>query len=401
MKVLVVSSKYHPEYSGSGFRAHNMHKRFRSKFATDFDVVASSLEACGVKRYTYEHVDVVRISGVVTIVKFKGVLQKVAIWFNFPFEIFRCWKFIHGRIDRYDVLHTFGNSWSVGFFTWYFARHNKSVIRELCNDIPSPYYPKRFEKLIRPVFQKDNAIMVAISPLLERMALSYGVKHIWQRPNPIEEEKFYPRSKGERARLRFELTKFRSDDIVMVSVANFSQRKNQIFLLKVLSLLPSRYKLVLAGVMHNDIEGGRRGRGVMSSIKYVQTIQEFIDRHGLKDRVQISTGFVKNPQEYMALSDIYLFPSIHEGLGTPILESQACGIPIVANYLPGITDVWIKNNIGGYVCELDAKLWSTAIVKVLEIQSSILHMNSNYILSKAGSRVIDQKYIDIFRELST
>jgi len=187
----------------------------------------------------------------------------------------------------------------------------------------------------------------------------------------------------------------------MVSVANFSQRKNQIFLLKVLSLLPSRYKLVLAGVMHNDIEGGRRGRGVMSSIKYVQTIQEFIDRHGLKDRVQISTGFVKNPQEYMALSDIYLFPSIHEGLGTPILESQACGIPIVANYLPGITDVWIKNNIGGYVCELDAKLWSTAIVKVLEIQSSILHMNSNYILSKAGSRVIDQKYIDIFRELST
>ena len=43
MKVLLVSSKYQPEYSGSGFRAHHLYLRLSSKFNINYDVVCNSL----------------------------------------------------------------------------------------------------------------------------------------------------------------------------------------------------------------------------------------------------------------------------------------------------------------------------------------------------------------------
>ena len=87
MKILVISSKYFPEYSGSGHRAHATFKRLRSKFNLDFDVVSSSLEKSGVKKFIYEKTDVTRISGLIPAAKFKGVAQKIILWVNFPFEI--------------------------------------------------------------------------------------------------------------------------------------------------------------------------------------------------------------------------------------------------------------------------------------------------------------------------
>ena len=36
----------------------------------------------------------------------------------------------------------------------------------------------------------------------------------------------------------------------------------------------------------------------------------------------------------MMLSDIFLFPSLSEGLGTPVIELATCGIPVLANLIP-------------------------------------------------------------------
>jgi glycosyltransferase involved in cell wall biosynthesis len=399
MKILVVSSKYYPEYSGSGFRAHNSYKRFREKFSISSDVVSSSLEKTGVKKYHYDNVIILRISGIFPHIEFLWFIKKIIIWLNLPFEVFHCWLFIKRRINNYDLLHTFGNSWSVGFMTWYFARFNKPIIRELCNDVPSPYYPKRFQRLIRPIFQKNNVLVVAISPKLQDMAKNHGVKNIWHRPNPVDEKTFFVRNTDIKKQLRRDMCKFDDNDIVMSSVANFSQRKNQLFLIKLLRKLPNKYKLILAGVVQNDFEGGRSGRNFLPSEDYVNLIKNYIEKYDLSDRVQLNFEFIQNPAEYMSLSDVYLFPSIHEGLGTPILEAQACGIPILANDLPGISDYWIKEGIGGYSVQLSSDLWVKKIMLTTEIKKDVLVNNSNYILSKASSNIVDKEYFDIFNKL--
>ena len=61
---------------------------------------------------------------------------------------------------------------------------------------------------------------------------------------------------------------------------------------------------------------------------------------------------------------MFLFPSKAEGLGTPLLESQACGVPVISNFIKDITDTMIVNDIGGYFLELDAKKWALAIQKL-------------------------------------
>jgi glycosyltransferase involved in cell wall biosynthesis len=394
MRVLLASSKYQPEYSGSGFRAHNTYKRLAQKFNIDYDVLASSLENTGIYQYQYEEIEVLRIGGILKVVGFKGLLRKVVVWLNMPFEIFRTWLFIRSRISNYDLLHTFGDSWSIGFLTWYFSVRNKPIMRELCNDIPTPFYPAPFKKWIKPIFQKDNVMIVAISPMLETLAKKQGTKNVWQRPNPINENKFNLKLRKEKYQLREKLTKFSKNDIVLSSIANFSDRKNQLFLLKVLNTLPTKYKLILVGGIHNDNEGGKAN---ISSNDYIETIKQYIDKKKLDSRVQIKTKFINNPQEYMALSDVYCFPSKHEGLGTPILESQACGIPIVSNKLKGITDKWIKE--GGKICVLDEDIWARKVQQAEKIAVEILGRNAIGLLEVASCEVIDQQYYFHFKKL--
>ena len=55
MKILLVSSKYHPEYSGSGLRAHNTYKRLKKNYKIEFNVLSNSIALNGNKIiYTME-----------------------------------------------------------------------------------------------------------------------------------------------------------------------------------------------------------------------------------------------------------------------------------------------------------------------------------------------------------
>jgi len=387
-RILVVSSKFYPEYSGSGLRAHRTYKRLKKKYRIDFDVVSSSLQYTGYKKYMYGELFIYRISGLLKVWGFSGILRKIVIWINLPFEIFFAWVFIRQRIKNYDLIHTFGDSWTVGFLTWYFSKKKKPVIRELCNESPSPFFPKRFARFMKPIFLNNNkSKIVAISPKLEVMAKKFDVQSVWQRPNPVNAIEYSLSNKSNKYTLRKKLTKFTDTDVILLNIAMFWRNKNQRFLIKLLSSLEDKYKLILIGVVKEEREN------------YYQQVISDIKKFSLEDRVEIIPNFVKNPYDYMSLADVYLFPSKHEGLGTTILESQACGTPVLSNQLPGITDTWIKNGSGGYSCKLEPELWAEKILETLSIPEEILNKNSDYILSKSNSDLIDTGYMDIFEKL--
>ena len=75
MKILVVTSKYQPEYSGSGLRASNTYSRLNEKYKIQYDVITSSLEYRGIVDYVYENKRVVRIAGYFKVVKFTPKLS--------------------------------------------------------------------------------------------------------------------------------------------------------------------------------------------------------------------------------------------------------------------------------------------------------------------------------------
>ena len=386
MKILVVSSKFQPEYSGSGLRAHKTYQRLRRKYNLDYDILSNSIIYKGNKNYTIDGVKVIRISSPFRIPHKKSIFRIIIILLGIFWEVFYSWKFIRKNIDNYSLLHTFGNTWAIGFLTMYFSKKNKPIIRELCNDMNNPLYPREIQNYIKSIFTKNNTLMVAISKRLEIVAKKFSVKNIWQRPNPVDENQFFVDYK-KKYFLRKKLTKFSENDIVLNLVANFIDRKNQLFALDVLNLLPKKFKLILAGPLKKE------------NSLYFEALEKKIVNLGLNNRIEIQTGFVDNFDEYLKCSDVFLFPSKAEGLGTPLLESQACGVPVVSSYIRNITDHVIKENRGGYFLDLDANRWAEAVQKALEIPDEVLIDNAKNICNICSSKKIDYEYFKKINEL--
>jgi glycosyltransferase involved in cell wall biosynthesis len=65
-----------------------------------------------------------------------------------------------------------------------------------------------------------------------------------------------------------------------------------------------------------------------------------VRRLGLEDRV-LFPGYVPTEDKSALLSgaQAFLFPSLHEGFGLPVLEAQACGCPVVASTSSSLPEV--------------------------------------------------------------
>jgi glycosyltransferase involved in cell wall biosynthesis len=63
---------------------------------------------------------------------------------------------------------------------------------------------------------------------------------------------------------------------------------------------------------------------------------------------------------YIKAADIFVAPSVEEGLGTPLLEAQACGLPVIANRdVPAFHDSIEESDIG-FLRPLAAGEWAEA-----------------------------------------
>lgn len=58
-------------------------------------------------------------------------------------------------------------------------------------------------------------------------------------------------------------------------------------------------------------------------------------------------GEVDNPLPYYQISDVYIFPSRHEGLPTTLMEAMSCGLTSVVSDIGGCEDL-VENGVSGY-----------------------------------------------------
>ncbi len=75
---------------------------------------------------------------------------------------------------------------------------------------------------------------------------------------------------------------------------------------------------------------------------------------------------VANTSEVLREIDIFVLPSLDEGLGLSILEAQACGIPVVASRVGGIPSIVKNNQTGLLVPPGDVDALSGAILKLMD-----------------------------------
>jgi glycosyltransferase involved in cell wall biosynthesis len=83
-----------------------------------------------------------------------------------------------------------------------------------------------------------------------------------------------------------------------------------------------------------------------------QQIADFLDHHGLHERVEI-TGPLPHQQMVQALQrlDVYLNTSYQEGMPNGILEAMACALPVVATDADGISQL-VVDGVTGCLCKM-------------------------------------------------
>lgn len=64
-------------------------------------------------------------------------------------------------------------------------------------------------------------------------------------------------------------------------------------------------------------------------------LQKLINEYQLNSRVHL-TGFVENALEYVKAFDIWVMPSLQEGLGLALLEGMTASLPIIASDVPAM-----------------------------------------------------------------
>jgi glycosyltransferase involved in cell wall biosynthesis len=76
-------------------------------------------------------------------------------------------------------------------------------------------------------------------------------------------------------------------------------------------------------------------------------LRELADRNSLKDRVKF-LGWRDDVNEIMSLFDIFVLPSLNEGMGRVLVEAMAAGRPVIASKVGGIPDL-IKDGQNGFL----------------------------------------------------
>lgn len=138
----------------------------------------------------------------------------------------------------------------------------------------------------------------------------------------------------------------------LLFVGTIEERKNVITLLKAFKKLKNYKDLQLVLV-------GKPGYGFSKVDKY-------LENNHFRDDV-ILTGYVTE-KDLIALYDlasIFIYPSLYEGFGIPLVEAMARGVPIVASKIPSTEEVASQAAIY-YNDPLDYKALAKKVLELLE-----------------------------------
>ena len=149
--------------------------------------------------------------------------------------------------------------------------------------------------------------------------------------NGVDLERFSPRNRNEMR------DKLKLNSFTLISVGHFIERKGHHLIIEALEQLPDVTLILI-------------GDGPMD--KQLRTLVAF---HQLDDRV-IFTGAIKQEQlaDYYSAADCMVLASSREGWANVLLESMACGTPVVATAVSGTPEVVLNETAGQLINDRSA-----------------------------------------------
>jgi glycosyltransferase involved in cell wall biosynthesis len=161
--------------------------------------------------------------------------------------------------------------------------------------------------------------------------------------------------------------KYGLPDKYLLNIGTIEERKNALLIVKALSLIPEKLRipLVIAG----------------KATAYTDVIKAFVAKNNLGHWVKFihNASFVDFPGLYQG-SEVFIYPSLFEGFGIPIIEAIESGVPVITSKGSPFTDAAGKHGI--FIDPDDADALATEILRVTQdvnLRKTILNESSRHI----------------------
>lgn len=172
-----------------------------------------------------------------------------------------------------------------------------------------------------------------------------------------------------------------SDATMLLSVGELNYNKN--------------HETVIRSIANLDVYYVIAGKGELKD-----HLESVINELELKERVKL-LGFRNDVAELYQVSDVYILPSIREGLNVSIMEAMATGKPVICGNIRGNTDL-IGDNEGGFLCEPKDTLAFKKSIKLLSEDKKLsakLGKRNKEFIKNFDINVVLQQMEKIYKEI--
>ncbi len=369
-KILIFSLVYYPRHIGGAEVAVKEITDRIKKEECEFHLLTLRLDRSLPKEERVGNVMVYRLGWAGDLSTSPDSLPK-PLHFNkylFPFLAFFKAMSLH-REHRFNALWSIMANYA-GFGALFFKLFNMDVrfILTLQEGDPIDYIKRRVRfvyPLFKMIFTHADCIQ-AISTYLAQFARDMGARvEPIVIPNGVDIEHFTQTFDDARLRdVALSIGKER-DDIVVITTSRLVVKNAVHDIIAALPHLPERVKLLILGTGYE--EGNLRA---------------LAQRLGVENRV-IFLGYVphRDMPAYLKVSDVFVRPSLSEGLGNSFIEAMAAGVPVVATRVGGIPD-FLTDKVTGLFCSVSDPVDVARKIEVFlrdrmlrdEIVDTALHM---------------------------
>ena len=152
---------------------------------------------------------------------------------------------------------------------------------------------------------------------------------------------------------------------------------------------------------HLTIAGGEEKTSSVTRAGYLDELKKFTKQLNLERKVSFIGK--KNPVELKAIyqsADIFVYPSLYENFGQPLIEAAACGLPLISTPV-GVAREIIINGETGYLVSGKPEEIKDRIELLKEINPRLLMGKriQTEIKNRFDWNIIMEQYIALYRSL--
>ncbi len=283
---------------------------------------------------------------------------------------------IEKKIKDYDVVHTHNEHSFAAMVAAYFRKKINIPLILTCHgqlrfgkDL-ADWFERFYSRTIGKKILRRADSIVALSPSDAKYISSFGVSRdkIHILPNAIDIKTLSVKNNNNRDFVeRYNLTK-----PIILFVGPVIRRKGIQYLLKaIFTLWKEKHKEATFLIV---------GDG-----DYLEKAKSFVTKHKLEKFVRF-TGRISQEEliQSYKVADIFVLPSLSEGLPTTILEAMYLGLPVIATDIPGVKDHFKDAAI--LIPPRDEKSLAEAIIKLIN------NPDLRKKLSRIGRELVVRKY---------